>query len=294
MLAILATGTAFAADGRINLGKPTADVPSPNLPVGGFHHVRVRLTQATLPLVLLLGTDVDYQTAIIRWPLVKALSQSGELANARPARQACDYSRPIPAVRPGHFGFTLTEPCGPPTIDLSHAVYRSPFVAFHQWSVLGQNRAVLVTRLPPAVRSIYDRYARNHVSSSEKENIAASVNGVPSAPSARALPLVLIGHYLQTIEQNVFPNDFAVTYAPGSVTKSVNPVGFLTFTQVQSALRSNRPPASTPKVQYSGPLLHDVNAEANLFTATICRADGARPGSVCRRPTIRAILHHLK
>lgn len=294
VLALPVAGTVQAASGRINLGRPTNDLPSPNLPVGGFHHVPLNLKQDVRPLVLLLGTALDFDTAVIRWPLVKALDQFGQFANARPAPQACDYSHLPPPIPRGHFGFTTTEPCGPPTIDLSHAVYRSRYVAFHEWSVLDQKHVVRVSRLPAAVRMVYNRYARTHVSTNETEDIAASVNGIPTAPSSRRLPLVLIGHYLQTIEQNVFPADFAVTFAPGSVTRSENPIPYLSFARAQSALRSDRAPASGQKVQYSGFLLHDVNADANLFIAVICRADGSSPRSVCARPAIRSILRHLK
>jgi hypothetical protein len=40
--------------------------------------------------------------------------------------------------------------------------------------------------------------------------------------------------------------------------------------------------------------VEDVNAEASIITALICHADGERPSSVCKRPTIEAILKDVK
>jgi hypothetical protein len=41
-------------------------------------------------------------------------------------------------------------------------------------------------------------------------------------------------------------------------------------------------------------VVEDVNAEANIITALICHADGERSSNVCKRPTVEAILKHVK
>ena len=42
--------------------------------LGGFEKVKVNLRAGNKPELLLLGTDADHTTAVLRWPLVKALS----------------------------------------------------------------------------------------------------------------------------------------------------------------------------------------------------------------------------
>lgn len=40
--------------------------------------------------------------------------------------------------------------------------------------------------------------------------------------------------------------------------------------------------------------VHDINAEANVITAYLCRADGGKPATACTRPAVKHILSTVK
>lgn len=241
-----------------------------------------------------MGTLADYSSAAERWPLVKALAQFGSFSRVKPAAQSCSHdvlSRPTAtgiSPEPPPFG---REPCGPPTFGLLHGRYRSRYVAFAEKDLLDQDDHVYVKRLSPLERTLYSRYARVTAYSTETANIWGSVVGSMQTTTHR-LPLLLIGDELQTGVQNAVSGDYAITF-PYSRPLEVS-VPFLSFDTARSALLHNAMPASTNGLVYASTLLSDVNEDANMMTAVICRVDGMQPKRVCDRPVVRRILRSLR
>lgn len=56
------------------------------------------------------------------------------------------------------------------------------------------------------------------------------------------------------------------------------------FHAVQSGLQRDAPDG----------FVHDINGEANVITAYLCRADGGKPATACTRPAVRQILKTVK
>jgi hypothetical protein len=110
--------------------------------------------------------------------------------------------------------------------------------------------------------------------------------------SARTLPLLAVGEYLQTNSQVVLAPDFTRTVPITVTSPSGQPIqatveAGLPFATVQDYLIHDKDPSFSH-------LVEDVNAEANIITALICHADGKKPEKVCGRPVIRTMLKHVK
>lgn len=262
----LSAGVAFAANAIVNLGKP-ANIQSTNVyfPLSGFHRVGVSLGQHGRPVLLFMGLKgTEQSSAMERWPLVKALDQFGSLAGAKVVEPGCPYR--------SQYG---TPVCSAPTFDLSHASYRSAYLAFVNVDVATFNGTKLQLGRPLAgtEKTLWQRYA------------CSSQFPCPAPGRPAQEPLVVVGGYLQTSSQMLVFPDFAKP-APGSGTAvSTEPLSFDTIHQ--ALLAGKNPP-------YGNHLVEDVNAEANVITALICHADGRRPGSVCGRSIIRDILKHVR
>lgn len=56
------------------------------------------------------------------------------------------------------------------------------------------------------------------------------------------------------------------------------------FHTVQAGLKRDAPAG----------FVHDINAEANVITAYLCRADGGKPAATCTRPAVKQILRAVK
>jgi hypothetical protein len=104
--------------------------------------------------------------------------------------------------------------------------------------------------------------------------------------SGRGLPLRSVSGYLKIRSDAVYPLDFEIDVAATTPTGEDRITG-MSFTSIQNALRTGVDPKGSAVVEH-------VNAEANIITALICHANGERPSSVCKRPTVESILKHVK
>jgi hypothetical protein len=98
--------------------------------------------------------------------------------------------------------------------------------------------------------------------------------------TVRSYPVVQIGRYLETLSNEVICADFSTQVSPPGAPLQNEP---LSFSEIQSRIIGD--------VRTTGT---DVNAEANVITALICREDRLQPSRVCARPVIKALLKHIK
>jgi hypothetical protein len=158
--------------------------------------------------------------------------------------------------------------------------------------------------LNPTESALYNKYVRfrgrpkcfeipfpGHVvsypCSSYEEYVTAAINST----KLRALPLVTIGGYLQTVPRDLSSTDLTRSIALTSLLGAVSSIGInqgLPFETVRQVLATNHDPPGV------NTLVEHVNAEANIITALICHADGKRHASVCNRSVIETILKHVK
>lgn len=300
----LALSGALAAPSVTDLGRPM-DVVSTDayLPLSGFHLMRDNVQQHGKPELIFMGAMGPMYTAINaeRWPVVRALDQFGTLKNVRAVDHAC---------HPGPARESDGKPiCTNPTFDFSHARYTSKYLTFASVDLIrytGGDAPVRFQKMSPVEAHLYDKYVRykgkpvcarrlpsGQYRSYHCRAFVDYVSAAISYPnSARTLPLVAIGHYLQTVSQVTQSSDFsstvavASTPAPNGQIPSGGYSSGLSFTVVQEALISGHDPPLTH-------LVEDVNAEANIMTAIICHADHNRPGKVCHRAAIKQILKHV-
>jgi len=262
---------ALAASGVVSLGKPTeTQSTAVGFPVSGFHRGGKPLNRSGLPELLFIGTQADVASAAERWPLVKALNQFGTLSGVQPSTS--DPGFPFPLV---------------PTFDLSHARYHSRYLVVDHVDLLDRDNHPF-QHLSAAGRSLYNHYSRAAKTQFLQDPDHAKATIFSGPDTTRQLPLIAIGGYLQTVSQVMIPGDFAQTVAlqPGNATSATKVVPY-SFDVVQAALIRSQDPTQSH-------LVEDVNAEANIITALICRATGKRPTSVCNRSVIKAILRHVK
>jgi hypothetical protein len=262
----LSGGVATAASDITYLGRPTDQVsPLVHFPLSGFHRVGKPLHEAGRGEVLWLGTATGNTSLPERWPVVKALTQFGSFSGIKALDGRCQMA----SVGP----FRGQNFCAAPTFDWSHAGYRSAFVFFDHKD-LTNSSGRLFQRMNRQEQTVFDRYAAGP-GSTERKRIMRALR----------LPLLLVGGYLQTVSQIVVSGDFGkpVTGSSGSGSYTG-----LAFDEVQSALVSGREPNP------GSALVINVNAEANILTALICRGDGLKPATVCGRAAIETILKHIE
>jgi hypothetical protein len=280
LLVALIGGVAFALSSILDLGKPSnATSLNPYFPLSGFRHMHASLLPGSKPEVLVLGTlDVDdIRTAMERWPLVKALNQFGAFSGLKAVDRDCSAPHPLMRIA-----------CSLPTFDWSHARYQSPYITFHHLDLLTPKHKPY-QRLTGVDRRLYDRFSRIGGSgfTNDPDDVMNTVLQSTNPKTSRALPLIVIGHYLQTISQLVQPGDFTVNSATPPPPGQFPSAQVLSFSTVHDHLVSGTDPPSSH-------LIEDVNAEANIMTALICRADGEKPAHVCQRAVIKEIDKHVR
>lgn len=264
---VLAPGSGRAAGSITDLGKPTRDVSASDyFPLDGFHRIKTSLTSADRPELLFIAAQDDAASAIERWPLVKALDQFGTLSHVGTAITT------LPAAAGG----ALTTA----TFSLAHATYRSRYLAFVHKDVLdGQGK--YYQTLDAAEHALYVHYARQSTQCgpdpNDPEHYRCTVDNA-AAETSHKLPLILIGRYIQTESQ----------FLTRSVLDDQTATHGLSFSAVQSALQTGQDPFA------GSALVPDINGEANIMTALICRADGLQPKKVCGRAVIKTLLKHVK
>jgi hypothetical protein len=304
----LAVGIGFAVSNITNLGKPV-DIQSTAayFPLSGFHRVNTSLPTHGKPELLFIGAQgIRFERINVeRWPVVKALQQFGSLTGINAVDRVCITL---------NSGNMHGQSCSIPTFDFTHARYRSRYLTFTSKDLVrstgvapGDYKDRLFQSLTPAENAIFTRYARfkgqpycsktsasGHVTlyhcSKPIDFLLATIFPYSTSPPARTLPLVAIGHYLQTVSQDVSPSDLTNlipnTPPPGEIIYSGVTEG-LPFDTVRQALAGGKDPQNSN-------LVENINAEANIITALICHADANKPASVCDRSAIKAILKRVK
>jgi hypothetical protein len=282
---VIAPHPVHAANCDTCLGKLMNVVsPTPAFPLSGFSRMRHASKSSGVARVLFVGTQLqgmrtgqDDKSATERWPLMKALTQFGRFTGVRRLPRVCGQvpSSPFPPT------------CEIESYDWSHARYTSRYVTFSTVELLGTNGKPLDTARGDAL-TLYNRYSR-HRHSQFKHDPLDALNTVfaGNAETMRRLPLVVVGNYEQTIDQilvrGVLQTAVQATVAtPGQPAATV--YSGLSFSDIQKTLAAGKP----------GPLVEQVNAQANVITALICHTDGKRPASVCGRGAIKTILKHVK
>lgn len=268
--ATMRAGTSPNASGAcVTCLGPFLGVTSPDtyLPLDNFRKVHVSLRQFGLPEFLYLSIPKDDQSTVQAWPVVKALNQFGSLRGVNAVERSCRQVN-VP-------GYPTSLACNLPTLDLSHAVYRSRYLRF----VYGAAGTFLRTEfrsnraLPKREATLFQRYACS------PSRVACS------DPRARVADfLEIIEGYEQTASQFLNRYVFQLPVSNAADAMAVTPK----FDTVRGALASGTEPASGSFI------VTYVNGEANIMTALICHADGAQPKKVCSRSVIKQILHHVK
>jgi hypothetical protein len=208
--------------------------------------------------------------------MLKALEKFGTFSDVKAVDRDCSRTTP-------------SGVCSDPTLDWSRARYASKYLTFLHVDLLSANGKPY-QKLTSRELALYNRYARAGAGGGAIDPYGAYVtmSASLSPTSSHALPLIVIGHHVQTISQIVLPGDFLIANTPVPVT-STTPVGMqgLPFSEVRSDLVHGRDPTAVH-------LVEDVNAETNIISALICHADGGRPGTVCKRPAIRRIMKNVQ
>jgi len=269
VLALLPSRAAANKDGCATcLGSMTNDGTLWYAPTDNFRRGGVPFTKDKLPEIVMLGAQGDGATERMIWPMVKALSQFGTWTGLAPAARFC-----------GPTG------CELPTFDLTHAKIHSQYVAFVYRSIATRESRSLVDTLTPKQKHFFDKYVRAPGYHSDTGYFVWATEGGASGPEYDRLPGISIGPYLSLGTKIMIEGDFATTEvaagSPGTIQSG------LPFATVEQAL------AQADRVHYPS-LVHDVNAEANLFTAVICKVDGDQPRKACNRSVVRGIAKHLK
>jgi len=272
LVTVAALWTVVGASSSVTfLGKPSNSLPrSSGPPYAGFRRSSLSTTLNGKPELIFIGTLEDDASAAERWPVVKALDQFGTLSG-------------VAAGSPGGNGT--------PTFDWLHSVYHSHYLTFAHLDVL-DSHGKLLQRPSGLELTLYKLYSRPPKTRSFFEpdpyHFKAAVAGLDSL--ARRLPLLAIEKYVQTVSRDLQEGDFKQPIMPpGTPSPGTQAVlQPISFTQAHDALVRGRDPS--PDMT----MVEDVNAEANVITALICRADGGKPASVCGRPVIKTILKSVK
>jgi len=270
--ALQAAPPALAGSGRSGckacLGSMTKDgtpwwAPTDNFKRGGMPFRKGKLLQ-----VVMLGARGDGTADRMIWPMVKALSQFGT------------WTRLVSAAP-----FCPNNMCEAPTFDLGHARFHSHYIAFVYRSIATRDSTSLVGTLTARQKRFFDKYVRAPGYSSDSGYVVWATEGGGGPDGSDRLPGISIGPYLSLGTKLLVPGYFETivkTAGPPGVTASGLP-----FATVQQAL------VQADRTHYAS-LVHAVNAEANLFTAVICKADGSQPRKACDRGVVRGIAKHLR
>jgi len=251
------------------LGPATKDGTTWWAPTDDFKRGGMPFTKGKLPEIVMLGAQGDKNTAAMAWPMVKALEQFGA------------WSDLVPAAR-----FCANSTCELPTFDLERAKLRSRYVAFAYDSIATRANKSRMETLSPKEKLFFDKYVRARGYSSDTGYFVWATEGGGAADGVDRLPGISIGPYISLGTKLLIEGDFATAQPlPGGPSGSQTLTG-LPFDTVQQALEI------ADRTRYSS-LVHDVNAEANLLTAVICKVDGNQPHKACNRGVVKGIARHL-
>lgn len=239
-----------------NLGPMPTDVPELSNGVFGFQRAGPVLHRGSKVVFVVFDTLWDMGSTLDRWAEVKALSQFGTWSGLMEG-QATAHAFPITQFTAGRNPFT-------PTPDLSHATYRSRYVAFvHHVMQSKQNGPP--SRLPPAQEVLLARYG--HL----REQLYPENNTL--------WPVILVGGYAMHGQVVTSP----MSVAAPSLTASQSKL----FAWFQKEIAYG---GKDPEQEFWVTPLNDF---ASTMVAIICHADGQEPANACNRPVIHAIEHRL-
>ena len=201
-LAAVLVGGAYSAGNILNLGKPV-NIQSTNqhFPLSGFHYIKTDLRSHGKAELLFIGALAhEGRVSAERWPLVKALEQFGTFSKVRPL----GGSDCLPVEGGGQY-------CPVPSYDLSRAKYASKYLVFRDRDLIRFDAAkkmmVRYQVMNKVDESIFNKYAR--FQSGKPGGFVTMVEAtMDNSQSTHTLPLILIGHYIQTISQVVSAGDF--------------------------------------------------------------------------------------
>jgi hypothetical protein len=278
-------GTALALSTAPNLGRPTDAKPpqSQVLPLGSFQRSGPVLRSGRKPELVFLGTQVDAASAAERWAVVKALAQFGTLTGVNPLRQRrCQIAVGGARADCGPAANYPWSRVGWATFDWRHAQYQSRYLAFSHADLIDSGAHLMRQRqLTLTQLKLFNRFVRQNGYASWADAVWQTATNLPlpNEPS-RHFPLVAVGGYAET---------GAELSGPGDIVGDTGGGFYIPFATIQRSLQTGRLTSTE-----SRGLITDVNAEANIITALICHADGARPRSVCSRPTIASMTRSVK
>jgi len=292
-----------------DLGKPmSVQSPSAAFPLSGFHHTTHPFAVGRKPAVLFLGTNlaqighhtlnaVDAESAVERWPMVKALAQFGAWSGLQVASQTCVRSAIVDR-----------SVCSPPSFQWSGSHYSSRYIVFQHRDLLTATGKRFQS-MNRQERAAYYRFSRNpgtrwalgahdrrsafyHDNPDYVLSTVVDASFPSGGGSTRRLPLVMVGSYVSTLPQVAVAGEFSEQVLAQSAASGGTPAPSDTsnysFARVHQALERGQ------EVDRYSHFVADINAEANIMVALICHADNMRPSSVCTRATIRQILRFVR
>jgi hypothetical protein len=194
------------------LGLPTGALsPLPQFPLSGFHRNVYDLRLAPRPVLLFIGTVSDDQSAIERWPVVKALVSFGRFSGIRALDRRCT---PLPEG---------AHQCTIPTYGWSTATYRSRYVDFQHADLLDSHYRSY-QRISGRPLDLFYRYAAARRSVSWVDIVIKTLSN--AGRSVRTLPLIAIGSEVQTVSQVMTPSDLEEMIPPPKAGENGIPRGF--------------------------------------------------------------------
>lgn len=258
---VLITRAMQAGPNITDLGPPRDAALQPSV-LGQYVHVGPALRQHGKVEFLFISARGDADAAAERWAIVKALGWFGSFSGLN-----TDVSRV------GGMGGPQSSIGPVPTYNFLRARYSSRYLIFvHKDltdAILGVER---LQRLSAQEAGLFRKYATLGVDiqawGGQTSYFMIHASGSP--------PMELIGGYVAN-GSNVPAGDIGGINSD-SIANEPRP----SFEHIQQAVRSG---ASQNGDSY----VHDVDAEANLIAALICRVDGGKPRRVCGRQVIREI-----
>lgn len=276
VLAVVTADIVVASTSLANLGKPANILPAnAYFPLGGFQKAVSALRPNSPHTVLWIGTadGADASSATERWAVVKALDQFGTFYGLKAAPQRCTSVGGTPI-------------CDIATFDWIHARFASRFISFVHRDMLNYQGRDL-NRLTPQENALFKHYVEIKacgpvpLGKTEHEKVVATAT-YHCPESMHRFPLILIGHYAETVSADLSSTDLETFVAGPNGTQQ--PTG-VSFEAIHDSLLHGKDPSG-------GSVVEAVNREANIIAALICRQDGAKPRSVCSRSVIRSIASH--
>jgi hypothetical protein len=197
------------------------------------------------------------------WSLVKALDQFGTFSNLSVLALPQQQLVPGTGATPGYWQTIQVYSC-----DYRKATYRSPYLVFVHFDDLSTTHPTFPTR------PVY-----LHLPKAAQKLLAQADRALAGVRTARYFPgpPIIAGRYFREATDSL-TNAFLLDPA------SAKPYS---FAGLQNLIRAGY-------AKHYSPVVYAFDAEANAITALICKADGMKPKSVCRRAVIQKLVKKLR